>query len=290
MATSKDPLRALRSLVAKQQGLSTRKKPDDQSVIQHLLGNIDWAKLVPIVMPLIMQVLRKKQSAAPSSQAGSAGSPDILGGLLGTLMGGGGGTASPEQSPQAGLLGALLGGGGGTQPTGQSPQADLLGALLGGTGGTQSSGQSPQADLLGSLLGAAAGSMATRQPETPSQDGQPASPPAPQDAGTGLLGMILQATTTPQASQSGGLLGQLGAQPGSQRANGTNGLLDLLASATDLDSDGVPDALEGLLGGTIESDDQRKGGASLLEGVLGAASPDTLATFSKAAVKLLSNK
>ena len=119
---------------------------------------------------------------------------------------------------------------------------------------------------------------------------KPASASAPQAAGTGLLGMLLQATTTPQASQSGGLLGQLGAQPGLQRASGTNGLLDLLASSTDLDGDGVLDALEALLGGTIESDDQRKGGASLLEGILGEASPDALAMFSKAAANLLTSK
>ena len=245
-------------------------------------------------MPLILQVLPSRQAAAPSSQEGSAGGSDVLGGLLGTLMGGAGGATSSGQSPQSDLLGALLGGAAGGQSSGQSPQADLLGALLGGAAGGQSSGQSPQggllgallggaaggqssgqspqADLLGSLLGAAASSMASGQPEPPNQDAQPTS------------------TSAPQASQSGGLLGQLGAQPGAQRTSGTNGLLDLLASSTDLDGDGVPDALERLLGGTIESDDQRQGGASLLEGVLGEAGPDTLATFSKAAVKLLSSK
>jgi hypothetical protein len=92
------------------------------------------------------------------------------GDLLGSLLGGLGGSGSSMQQPQTmqsgggDLLGSLLGGLTEQQPqTPQSGGGDLLGSLLGGlTGGGQSvqqpqSTQSGGGDLLGSLLGGMGG-------------------------------------------------------------------------------------------------------------------------------------
>jgi len=124
-----------------------------------------------------------------SGQAGAAqgrgdgdsggGMDDVLGGLFGSLMGGGMAQPAPRQAPQGGgqgddMLGGLLGSlfGGGGSPSSRSQQGgdsigDLFGGLLGG-GGQQPSSQyqTPQTyqqqqpgggvgDILGSPLGKA---------------------------------------------------------------------------------------------------------------------------------------
>jgi hypothetical protein len=108
--------------------------------------------------------------------AGAGGMDDILGGLLGSMMGGGMAQPSPQQAPQGGgmddmlggLLGSLLGGGAAPAPQqqGGDPFGDLFGSLLGGGQPEPApQRQSPQAhqeqagggigDILGSPLGKA---------------------------------------------------------------------------------------------------------------------------------------
>lgn len=111
---------------------------------------------------------------------GGGGMDDMLGGLFGSLMGGGVSQPSPRQSPQqapqgggmddmlGGLLGSLLGGG--SSPSSRSRDNDQFGDLFGGFlgGGSPQSApqrQTPQAhqqsagggvgDILGSPLGKA---------------------------------------------------------------------------------------------------------------------------------------
>jgi hypothetical protein len=123
-------------------------------------------------------------------EAGGLGMDDMLGGLFGSLLGGGMAPQEPEpramprQAPQpqgqggfgmddmlGGLLGSLLGGGMAQQPQGRGapasdPFGDLLGGMLGG-GGLAAPEQAPQqrqqpqeqgggiGDILGSPLGKA---------------------------------------------------------------------------------------------------------------------------------------
>ena len=116
--------------------------------------------------------------AAQGRDGGDAGGgmDDVLGGLFGSLMGGGMAQPSPQQVPQSGgqgddmlggLLGSLFGGGGApaSQSQGGDPFGDLFGGLLGGgTPEPTPQRQSPQAqqqpgggigDVLGSPLGKA---------------------------------------------------------------------------------------------------------------------------------------
>jgi len=117
-----------------------------------------------------------------SAQPGGGGMDDMLGGLFGSLFGGGSSQQQPQprQVPQdqggfgtddmlGGLLGGLLGGGqpqpqpqprGSNQPD-NNPFNDLLGGLFGGGGAATSQGQQPQAqgggvdEILSSPLGKA---------------------------------------------------------------------------------------------------------------------------------------
>lgn len=102
--------------------------------------------------------------AQPTAQEEKAGSGDMLGQILGGLLGGGG-TATPtqEESSQSGdmlggLMGSLMGGGGATAPAQEESSqsgnmmSGLLGSLLGGGGGGQSSSSGQSSGDLGSLL------------------------------------------------------------------------------------------------------------------------------------------
>jgi len=110
-------------------------------------------------LPLLIEALlgsapRDQQPTQPQPQAGD----DLLGGLMGALMGGGQQPAQPQPQEQPGgdLLGGLMGAlmGGGQQPAQPQPQeqpgGDLLGGLLGalmGGGGQQQGGLSDGLDM-----------------------------------------------------------------------------------------------------------------------------------------------
>lgn len=116
------------------------------------------------------------------AQAGGVGMDDMLGGLFGSLLGGGMAQPEPQPAPRSqqapdgglddmlgGLLGSLLGGGATQAPrgsTGGDPFGDILGSLLGGGAALPHEAepqqrQQPQeqgggiGDILGSPLGKA---------------------------------------------------------------------------------------------------------------------------------------
>lgn len=117
------------------------------------------------------------------AQAGGMGMDDMLGGLFGSLLGGGMAQPEPQPAPRSqqtpggglgmddmlgGLLGSLLGGGAAQTPrdsAGGDPFGDILGSLLGGGAALPheepASRQQPQdqgggiGDILGSPLGKA---------------------------------------------------------------------------------------------------------------------------------------
>ena len=121
--------------------------------------------------------------AATPADASRAGGADMLGSLLGGLMGSGA-PAQQQQQPAGGdMLGSLLGGlmGGGAPAQQQQQPAvggdmlgSLLGALSGGTPATQQQTQSGGGDMLGSLLGGMLSGAATpqQQPQAQAQSGK----------------------------------------------------------------------------------------------------------------------
>ena len=189
------------------------------------------------------------QAAAPAD-ASRAGGADMLGSLLGGLMGGGE-PAQQQQQPAGGdmlgsLLGGLMGGGAPAQQQQQPAGGDMLGSLLGGLmGGGEPAQQQQQpagGDMLGSLLGGLMGG------------GAPAQQQQQQPAGGDMLGSLL-----------GGLMG--GGAPAQQQQQPAVGG-DMLGSL-----------LGALSGGTPATQQQTQSGGgdmlgSLLGGMLsGAATP-----------------
>ena len=137
--------------------------------------------------------------AATPADASRAGGADMLGSLLGGLMGGGA-PAQQQQQPAGGdMLGSLLGGlMGGGEPAQQQQQpaggGDMLGSLLGGLLGGGAPAQQQQqpavgGDMLGSLLGALSGGTPATQQQTQSGGG---------DMLGSLLGGMLSGAATPQ--------------------------------------------------------------------------------------------
>jgi hypothetical protein len=55
----------------------------------------------------------------------------------------------------------------------------------------------------------------------------------------------------------------------------------------DLDGDGVPDALEQMLGSQVDDDTEKNGAAALLQGLLDNAGAQDLAAFSRSVQELL---
>lgn len=115
---------------------------DGQKIVNHIFGdNTDsvvsalggtgggssiFAKLLPMLAPIVMGLLGKKlaggqPSAAGATASGGGGLDDLLGGILGGGSGGGG---------LADVLGGMLGGGSGG--SGAGGLDDLLGGMLGG--------------------------------------------------------------------------------------------------------------------------------------------------------------
>ena len=136
--------------------------------------------------------------AATPADASRAGGADMLGSLLGGLMGGGA-PAQQQQQPAGGdmlgsLLGGLMGGGAPAQQQQQPAGGDMLGSLLGGLMGGGAPAQQQQqpavgGDMLGSLLGALSGGTPATQQQTQSGGG---------DMLGSLLGGMLSGAATPQ--------------------------------------------------------------------------------------------
>jgi len=114
-----DSLSTLRKRVAHAQGRSQPQQVDDRSLIAHLLVNVDWQNLLPIVIPLFMQMLRGRHSVQGQlasalnqlprvGQAGAASGASMnLGGLVGSLLGGGNVQSAQQANQFGGLLGLL---------------------------------------------------------------------------------------------------------------------------------------------------------------------------------------
>ncbi len=118
------------------------------------------------ILPLLLMILGGGKNGTTGS------STDIIGSILGGLLGGQGTTSS--QSGQGidlgGLLGSLLGGQNSTaQPSQGGGLADILGGLLGGQSG--SSGNS-SGDLLGTLIGGLVGNSGMTDSTHHTQSGQ----------------------------------------------------------------------------------------------------------------------
>jgi len=102
---------------------------DGQKILGHIFGDqkdavaqrltsepktagIDFAKLLPILAPIVLGLLAKKQGgAAGQAGYGSGGIGDIIGGLLGGGASGGAGGTTGGGIDIGGILGGLFGGG-----------------------------------------------------------------------------------------------------------------------------------------------------------------------------------
>ena len=167
-------------------------------------------------MDLVQALLGGGQQPGPAPT--QPGSGDMMGQLIGSLMGGGLPTDQPTPSSEnpsgdvlGGLMGALLGGE--SAPT-QSQQATqppdalggLMGALMGGSSGetpsyTSSAGQTgtsggQQPDMLGGLMGELLGGGASETPVAPPSTGS-------QGGGFNLNTLLTGAMAYMQASQQG---------------------------------------------------------------------------------------
>lgn len=124
---------AIEKALAGHQGLGDKvdvnavDEADGQKILGHIFGGkeqdvaqklteqpqtagLDFGKLLPMLAPIVMGLLAKKQQgAAPSGQQESGGGiGDLIGGLLGGGAGGAGGSGGGLDI--GGLLGGLLGG------------------------------------------------------------------------------------------------------------------------------------------------------------------------------------
>ncbi len=148
----------------------------NQAAAQFKGKKVDAQGAMQLLQTLIAggQVAPKPQTTAPQPQAPASGGDDMLGQLLGGLMGGQTAQAPQPQAPASGgdeLLGQLLGGLMGGQ-TAQAPQpqapaaggADMLGQLLGGLTGSSGTQSNAQDGLdMGDLLNAGMAYMAAKQ-------------------------------------------------------------------------------------------------------------------------------
>lgn len=142
-AATEEGSTAIQNALKKHEGASAVSKVDDvdqadgEKIVQHVLGSdasdvasklsasdktagIDFAKLLPILAPIIMGLLANKNKSSDGGESGGG-----IGGLIGGLLGGGSG--SDGGGPGGGfgeLLGGLLGG--------SDSNGGGLGGLIGG--------------------------------------------------------------------------------------------------------------------------------------------------------------
>ncbi len=150
----------------------------NQAAAQFKGKKVDAQGAMQLLQTLIAggQVAPKPQTPAPAPQpqAPAAGGDDMLGQLLGGLLGGQTAQTPQSQAPAAGggdmlgqLLGGLLGGQTAQAPQPQAPAAggaDMLGALLGGLTGSSGNQSNAQDGLdMGDLLNASMAYMAAKQ-------------------------------------------------------------------------------------------------------------------------------
>lgn len=155
---------------------------DDPTRLQAVsgLGGGLLAKLLPLLAPIVMSYLAKKLGMGGSSTQqsdASGGSGDLLGTILGSILGGGGAGAAGGAGGLGDLLGQILGGGQAqAEPSGYVPDtsgSDSSGGVFNAPGnatgmqiptddtadqgyGQQGYGQQQQSgsgDILGDLLG-----------------------------------------------------------------------------------------------------------------------------------------
>ena len=111
-------------------GTKGGKVAEDLNKSEKTAGGIDFAKLLPILAPIVLGLLAKGMSnkkAEPEPQESSGGGlGDVIGGLLGggNSSGGGGGLGD--------VIGGLLGGGNSNSGGGGIDLGGLLGGILGG--------------------------------------------------------------------------------------------------------------------------------------------------------------
>ncbi len=164
-------------------------------------------------MDLVQALLGGGQQPGQPTQPGSG---DMMGQLLGSLMGGGAPAEQPVQPPDnqspdllGGLMGALLGGESPSPQNAQPPaqQADPLGGLMGALmGGESPAPQTPhppaqQADPLGGLMGALMGDSSGDQSSYSSSAGQSHTPSAPSSQQPDMLGGLMGALLGGDSSQ-----------------------------------------------------------------------------------------
>jgi len=129
--------------------LDTVDAADGDRIVQHVLGaNTDQvatkladsnragevtkdviSKVLPLVAPIVMAWLANKFLGGDKSKSASAGSGNVLGDVVGSVLGGG---SSSSGGGIGSILGGLLGGGSGSSSSGGGLLGGILGGLLGG--------------------------------------------------------------------------------------------------------------------------------------------------------------
>lgn len=149
-AESSDGSAAIQKALSKHEGFTGASSVDDidendgKKILKHVFGDkenavaetlntsdktaggIDFAKLLPILAPIVMGLIANNASSkqAPAEAESGGGIGDVIGGLLG---GGGGNSGGIDLG---GVIGGLLGGG--NSSGGGIDLGGLLGGLLGG--------------------------------------------------------------------------------------------------------------------------------------------------------------
>ena len=203
----------------------------DEGTTQRAVG-----AALPMLLGALGRNTQQTDGAAALLQAlqrdhsGGQGALD-MGGLLGSLLGGGASAAAPAGGGLGGMLGSALGGGGGAGGLG-----GLLGSLLGG--GQAPTRQLDAGGILGHILGGA-------QPRAESSLGQRTGLNAGQSRSLLMMLAPMLMSMLSQRVQAGGLsaqdlsqmLGQESAQ--AQQQGGMGG--DLMTALLDQDGDGKVD-------------------------------------------------
>ncbi len=109
-------------------GKKTSKVTKELNTSEKTAGGIDFAKLLPILAPIVMGLIAKnmasKSKSEPAAKEATSGG-DVLGDVIGGMLGGGG-------IDLGGVVGGLLGGGNTSNKGGGIDLGGLLGGLFGG--------------------------------------------------------------------------------------------------------------------------------------------------------------